>query len=110
MFQSFSTELAGKIGLQEAVIVSVLAYRIMERRHTGLPKHSLYDCEYWETDGIASLARNEFAYVEERTLRRVFSTLEGLGIIKECRPQVARFNWYTFTDKGWKMLKDYGII
>lgn len=106
MFQSFSTELAGKIGLQEAVIVSVLAYRIMERRHTGLPKHSLYDCEYWETDGIASL----FSYMEKRTLRRVFSTLDGLGVIKECRPPRERFIWYTFTDKGWQMLKDYGII
>lgn len=112
MFQSFSTELAEKIGLQEAVIVGVLAYRIMEIKHTGKPVGSLYRGEYWETSGILAIAE-QFPYIPFGSLMESIRALLVDDVLKYMESPVQSESapyWYTFTDKGWQMLKDYRII
>ena len=112
MFQSFSTELAEKIGLQEAVIVGVLAYRIMEIKHTGKPVGSLYRGEYWETSGLNAIS-SLFPYIPLDSFRVHFITLLSDEILKSIEApehSVSSPYWFTFTDKGWQLLKDYKII
>lgn len=112
MFQSFSTELAEKIGLQEAVIVGVLAYRIMESKHTGKPVGSLYRGEYWETSGLNAIS-SLFPYIPLGSFRVSFMMLLGDEILKSIEAPVQSVSapyWFTFTEKGWQMLKEYRIV
>lgn len=112
MYQSFNTDLADKIGLKEAIVVQVLAYRIMNAKKLGL---SLHYNEYWETAGIKELSSQLFPYIHERVFRRVMDALVSMNILKYTYPPISKIigrksKWYTFSDYGWRLLKDYNII
>ena len=111
MYQSFNTELADKIGLKEAIVVQVLAHRIMQANHTGIPVHSLYCNEYWETAGITALSEL-FPYIQIGAFIRTINALISMNIIK-CTFQpksTDRRKWFTFTEYGWEMLRTFHVI
>lgn len=111
MEHHFNTELAKNIGIKEAVIISIVFENIYYNKAV---KEGYYNGEYWETSGIKSLYR-QMSYINERTFFRCFTGLVAIGILKKCKSPVScgigrKSYWYTFTEKGWKILNDYHII
>lgn len=99
MIHSFHVEVAKKLGVPEAILVSNICYWIKKNQANG--KH-LYDGKYWTYNSAKAFAEL-FPYWNEKQVYRLITKLENDGIILSGNYNERgydRTKWYTVIDES----------
>lgn len=102
---SFNKDIAGKIGIFPAVILTGLSYWVEYFQKTG---KNFYDGYYWVYNSITSW-QEFYPYATQKQIRTALAKLRDEGYILTANYNKAPFDktlWYTITDKAIDMLNN----
>lgn len=103
MFTSFSDEVAAKVGLEGAIILSKFYFWI---KHNQANDRNFYDGKYWTFNSYKALEKL-FSYWGSRKICREIDKLVDAGYLEKGnfnRSPYDKTNWYTLTDEAIKVL------
>ena len=92
--QSFTKELADKVGLQKAILLEYILYWVMKNARN---ERNYHQEKYW-TYNTLNAYENEFSYMGLRSISRYLSSLEEEGWIETSnfnKMKMDRTLWYT---------------
>ena len=95
----FDPDIAGKYGVNEAIILNNIAYWVDKNKKN---EHNFFEGRYW-TYNSAKAFKDQFPYMSVRTIQRVLKHLIDEGLIlsgKFNSDTRNRTNYYTLTDYG----------
>ena len=107
MVHSFNIELATRLGIEEAIILHSFYFWI--NKNVANDKH-LHDGRYWTYNSSKALGKL-FPYMSDKKIWRIINQLTSDEIIIKGRFNQSpydRTSWYSFSDKGLKILADCG--
>lgn len=91
----FNRNVAKAIGLNESIVLSCINRYLLENERKNI--NYIYD-RYWIAKSIKNWKKDDFTFWSERTVERIFSSLEGLGLLIGYKFEKVNFNhtkWYT---------------
>ena len=99
MIHSFDVEVAKRIGVPEAILVSNICYWV--KKNQANEKH-FYDGYYWTYNSARAFAEL-FPYWSQDQVKRLIKKLEDIGIIASGNFSEAAYDrtkWYTIIDQS----------
>ncbi|WP_418565830.1 hypothetical protein [Peptacetobacter sp.] len=91
----FNRKIAKVIGLNEAIVLSCINRYLLENERKNI--NYIYN-RYWISKSIKDWQKNDFSFWSEKTVKRIFSSLEGIGLLIGYKFEKINFDhtkWYT---------------
>jgi hypothetical protein len=95
-------ELAAEIGLNEAIVLQQLHYWLQNNKKKNQTE-SFHEDRWWSYGSYKYWQEHNFPFWSERTIRRVFVSLEKSGLVISKRFNASDWNqekWYTINYKA----------
>lgn len=102
----FEAEIAQKFGILEAVLISHINFWLITNKANG---RNFHDGEYWTYNSYRALAEI-YPYAKETQIKYALTKLREKGVLKTGnynKKPYDRTLWYTFTDYGHSIVKNY---